>query len=154
MVFDCDEQIGGYKVINFCLLSETSDWPVVLNDVTSNQIVLTREVNSICGMLVPNSIRVREKPSTTKSGQLWDISISYEFAVQNSALEQLLDQYANRPGVCEVEKNYPQKKLYGSDKFPLLMTYELINGEKPEDGSKTVITIKGKVPHRAVHIAT
>ena len=98
------------------------------------------------------SIDVRESSAVKDPGNLHDVSISFEFLSQSPALEQLLDGYSSTKLVAVVCKNYKQKKLYGTNTFPLQLTYELKHGKKPEDGTATIIKLTGQSPKRSVHI--
>lgn len=154
MTFSCSEQIGGFNNIEVYTLDECDTWPLLLTDHTADQITFNPDLTSIDGRIIPESIRVNERHKKTKSGRHFEVSISFDFASQSPALEQVLDQYKAIPVVVIACKNFPQKKIYGSNKNPLQINYELVNGRRPEDGSLTKVTISGITARRGAHILT
>jgi len=152
MIFNCIEQIGGYKNVRFYTLDETTNWPSVLNDANSEQIEFNSNEVAVDAILEPDSIRVSDEPKAKDPGELYEIDIEFVFNMQSEALEKLLDQYKNYFGVCEVCKIYGQRKLYGANRYPLRMTYSTENGRRPEDGQKTIVKITGNAPKRAVYL--
>ena len=152
MTFSCTEQIGGFNNLEIYTLDECSSWPVLLTDNTSKDVVFTAQGESVDGNLIQESINVDENPRKNTAGKFFAISISFDFASQSPALDQLLDQYKGEPVVAVVCKNFPQKKLFGSNRAALQLDYKVIHGRKPEDGSITRVTIKGNIPNRSVHL--
>lgn len=152
MKFNCIEQTGGFKNIKLFTLEETDNWPLVLTDNNSNEVEFNPNDAAVDAILRPGSIKVEEKPEIEEAGELWEVEIEFIFSMQSQALQQLLDKYKNHPGVVEVCKHYGQRKLYGTDKHPLRMHYELLNGEDFEDGQEIKIIIEGNVPQRAVYL--
>lgn len=152
MNFNCEEQIGGFNNVEVYTLEETSGWPKVVTDHNSDLVTFTPIPQNIEGTILNESIDVRESSAVKDPGNLHDVSISFEFLSQSPALEQLLDSYSSTKLVAVVCKNYKQKKLYGTNTFPLQLTYELKHGKKPEDGTATIIKLTGQSPKRSVHI--
>jgi hypothetical protein len=152
MLFSCPEQIGGFNNIGVYILAESSGWPIVLTDFNSSDVILAPSGDLIDGLLIPESIKVEEPSKKTADGVIYDNTLSFEFASQSPALDQLLERYKSFGVVAVVCKNYAQKKLYGSDRFPLSLDFEVIHGRRPEDGSLTRVTISGKTPFRSLHI--
>tara|TARA_R110000850_G_scaffold277151_1_gene424865 strand:- start:56309 stop:56779 length:471 start_codon:yes stop_codon:yes gene_type:complete len=150
MTFSCEEQIGGFANVElFLVTGETSGWPKQLNDTTAGEVVFTPLDNSVDGVLIEESIDVSERPGTGDAGELFNVRISFDFASQSEAMEQLLDQYKANDLVAKVCKHYPQQKIYGSNRYPLTLSYETVNGTRPEQGSLTRVSLRGSVPHRA-----
>ena len=152
MVFNCQEQIGGFKNVRFYILEETANWPVVLTDENSSQIEFNPNDVAVDAILEPDSIRVSDEPKANDPGELYEVDIEFVFNMQSEALEKLLDQYKNYYGVCEVCKIFDQRKLYGADRYPLRMNFFTENGRRPEDGTKTIVKITGNAPKRAVYL--
>ena len=73
-----------------------------------------------------------------------------EFFTRSEALEQLLEQYENLPGIVHAKLNTGFQKIYGSDLEPLFLIYEVKDGKKIDDDAVTVIEIKGETAKRPV----
>lgn len=151
MNFNCIEQVGGFDHIDILLLEETGNWPLVVTDANSNRITITPNEVPISGAIVPDSIRVGEDHRTRDGGDLWDIDIRFSYLTQSSLMEYYLEQYKTHEVVVTVCKNINQQKLYGTDKYPLTLSYTPVNGNKPEDGMRTDIRIFGNIPVRPVY---
>lgn len=150
MNFNCEEQLSGVAEIDFYLLEETSNWPIVLSDTNSAQIVFNPSPNSVQATIKPDSINVNVNKTTSSSGIVFDISIKMEFLTRSEALEQLLEQYENKPGVVKGKFNNEFQKIYGSILEPLYLVYEDIPGTKIDGDGATTIEIKGKTAKRPV----
>ena len=150
MTFNCDEQLSGVAELDFYLLEETSNWPVVLSDSNSSQIVFNASPHSVQATVKPDSISLNVNKQTTSSGIVYDISIKMEFLTRSEALEQLLEQYENKPGVAKVKFNNEFQKLHGSNLEPLYLLYEDQPGTKIDGDGVTTIEIKGKTSKRPV----
>lgn len=150
MTFNCDEQLSGVAQLDFYLLEETSNWPRIVSDVNSAQINFNPSVHSVEASIKPDSISISPNKTTKNSGIVHPISIKMEFLTRSEALEQLLEQYENKPGVAVVKFNNEFQKIYGTNIQPLYMMYEDIPGTKIDGDGVTVIEIKGETSKRPV----
>lgn len=151
MNFNCEEQLSGIAEVDFYLLSETSNWPVVVTDLTSSQIVITPEVNNIEGTIDDESIEIEATPKTSAEGTIWPIDISFRFITRSESMEQLGDQYCNKPGIAIAKLNNGFKKMYGTNEEPVYMTFRIDEGKKITDNAGTIINIKGETQQRPVY---
>ncbi len=151
MTFNSDEKLPGFAELNLFLLEETSEWPFVLTDTNSAQISLTPFVNDVEAIIEPDSIDVSVSVRNSSKGDLHQISISFRLITRSEALEQLLEQYANRPAVAIGSLNNEFRKLYGSNLEPLYMNYEVVDGTKVDGTAYTEVQIKGETRSRPVY---
>lgn len=151
MQFNCQEELGGVAELNFYLLTEVSNWPLVITDQNSSQIILNQEPVSVEATLVPDSIVAQINNKKGSEGIVYEINIKLAFITRSESLEQLLDQYQNKPGVVLLKLNNEFQKLYGTDEQPLIMNYEVIEGSKIDGDSSTELTIKGMTRQRPVY---
>lgn len=152
MIFSCKEMVGGYQKVIFYLVEETSGWPTVLTDYNSKDLVFTPNPAVIDGQIEQNSIRVRQRQRTTANGLEFTNTVEFVFNTQSQTLEELLDQYQQKPGVVEVVDNNGLRKIYGSNQHPMYLNFETATGRNPEDGISTAIEITGKSRQRAVYL--
>jgi hypothetical protein len=148
MTFSCTEQLAGFSELDFILLSETSNWPKVVTDQNAATITLTPEPVSVDAEIDDDSIKVsviRKRPD------VFDINISFKFKTRSESLDQLLDQYRNKPGIAIGRLNTCFEKLYGSNQEPLYLDYEVEEGETHEDLGYTLVTIKGSQRRRPAY---
>lgn len=151
MVFNCNEQLGGASQIDFFLLEETSNWPRVLTDTNSSQIVFTPEVNNVEAVLDPDGVKPSIKQKRGKYGSVWDVNITMSFITRSEALDQLLDQYQNKSGIIKMKLNSGFQKIVGTNEEPLILSYNVNEGEAIDDEkASTIVTIKGKTRQRPV----
>lgn len=150
MNFNCEEQLSGVAELDFYLLEETSNWPKIINDSNSAQIQFTPSPHSVQATIKPDSISVSHQKTTKASGVTHQISIKMEFLTRSEALEQLLEQYENKPGVVRVKFNNDFQKIYGTNIEPLYFLYEDLPGKKIDDDGVTTIEIKGETAKRPV----
>lgn len=150
MTFNCLEQLPGYAQIDFFLLSETGNWPLVVTDQTSGQITLNPEVVDVEGLIDDESISVQVTPKQTAEGTVWAIDIDFRFITRSESLEQLMEQYCNKPGVVIGKLNHGFQKLYGTNEEPLYMTWRVDEGQKATDNAGTIVSIKGETRDRPV----
>lgn len=151
MTFTCDEKLPGFAEFDFYLLEETGNWPFVVTDGNSAQIVLTPYENDVEALIEPDSIDVNVNPKQSAEGTVQQISIVFRLITRSEALEQLLEQYANKPGVGIGKLNNEFKKLYGTDREPLYMNYEINEGTKVDGTAFTEVRIKGETRKRPVY---
>lgn len=154
MTFNCNEVLGGVAELDFFLLSETSNWPTVLTDQNSAQVVFAPEPVSIEATIKPDSIKPTVNKKTGPEGTTYQISIKMEFINRSEAMEQLMDQYENKPAVVVSKMNTEFQKLYGTDSEPLYLMYEVNEGTQPDSDNGTVIEIKGETRTRPVFYTT
>ena len=150
MNFNC-EQISGVAEVDFYLLSETANWPTVVTDLNSGQITITPEEVAIEGAIDPDSIEIEASPRVNAEGTTFPIEISFRFINRTESLEQLMDQYSNKPGVAIAKLNSGFRKLYGTDEEPLYMNYKVTEGQSVTDKAGTLVTIKGETQQRPVY---
>lgn len=148
MNFNCTEELGGVAELDFFLLSETSNWPIILTDQNSANVTFTPEMVSVAATIKPDSINATVNKKQGPEGVIYQISIKMQFITRSEALEQLLDQYENKPGVVLSKMNNEFQKLYGTDNEPLYMTYEVNEGDKIDSDSATILEIKGETRTR------
>ena len=151
MVFNCSEQLAGIAELQFFLLTETDNWPLVITDGNSGQVEFNQEPVSVEAILKPDSIKVDVNKKQSSSGVLNQISIKMEFITRSEALEQLMDQYENKPGVCLAKYNSEFQKLFGNNLEPLKMIFEVEEGGKIDDNASTIVMIKGETRKRPVY---
>ena len=152
MNFCCDEQLGGIASIDFYLLTETSDWPDVVTYANAGQVSYNPEPVAIDGSIVPDSIAISDDPALSAQGKIWPIELQYTFMSRSRAMEQLLEQYAGRPGVAKANFNDGSCKLYGTNLEPLYMDWRNLYGETIIDKHGVVIKIKGDLSQRPVYL--
>lgn len=150
MNFNCEEQLGGIAELDFYLLTEVSNFPLVLTDQNSGQLIFTPETHSVHTTIKPDSIKPSVNKKQDPSGTVYQISIKLEFLTRSEALEQLLDQYQNKPGIVHSKMNNEFQKIYGTQHEPLYMTYEVNEGDKIDGNSGVELEIKGTTSSRPV----
>lgn len=151
MNFTDTEKLPGFAEFELFLLEETSNWPLVVTDGNSKDIVFTPYENDVEAIIDPDSIKVDVNPKQTGDGEIQQISISFRCITRSEALEQLLEQYANKPCVGKGKLNNDFQKLYGTDQEPLYMNYEVNDGTKVDGDSYTEVRIKGETRKRPVY---
>jgi hypothetical protein len=151
MTFTCDEKLPGFAEFDFHLIEETGNWPFVVTDENSAQITFSPYENDVEALIEPDSIDVNVNPKQSADGTVQQISIVFRLITRSEALEQLLEQYANKPGVGIGKLNNEFKKLYGTDREPLYMNYEVKEGTKVDGTAFTEVVIKGETRKRPVY---
>jgi hypothetical protein len=145
------EQLGGFSKVEFFLLEETDNWPIVLNDETATQIThIVSEINNF-GIIAESSIDINISPKQTAEGLPYPTEIIFSFSNRIKELENYLDRYQNKPVVVIAELNTGQKKLYGTNETPLILIYKIDDGKKVEDLGVISVNIKGETRNRAVY---
>lgn len=148
MNFTCDEQLSGVAELDFYLLEETSNWPIILSDSNSSQVIFSPSANSVNATIKPDSISVSDQKTTKANGLVHAITIKMDFITRSEALEQLLEQYENKPGVVVAKFNNEFQKIYGSNIEPLYLVYEDVPGVKIDGDGITTLEIKGETAKR------
>jgi hypothetical protein len=151
MNFTCDEKLPGFAEFELFLLEETDNWPFVLTDENSSKITFSPFENDVEGIIDPDSINVDVNPKQTADGEIHPISITFRLITRSEALEQLLEQYANKPCVGLGKLNNDFKKVYGTNLEPLYMNYQVNDGTKIDGDSFTEVKIKGETRKRPVY---
>ena len=149
MNFNC-EQLSGFAQLDFFLLEETSNWPIEVTDQNSNTVVLSPEEFDVQGTIDEDSIDVNVTPKLSAEGETHDINIQFRFMTRSESLEQLMDQYANRPGIAIGKLNTEFQKMYGTNEEPLYMSFKTDDGNKPDGNGAIIVTIKGETRKRPV----
>lgn len=153
MTFNCQEQLPGSSSLDFYLLTECQNFPEVLTDTNASQVTFQTEVNDVQATIQPDSITSNFNSALNIAGQLWTPRLSAKFITRSEALEQLLEQYSNRPGIAILKLNNGFKKMIGSNKQPLYLNYSVTEGANIEDATAaTTIDITGKMRQRPVYI--
>lgn len=153
MEFNCKESLSGVATLNFYLLSETDNWPVVVDDTTTDQITFTPEEVSVDATLDDDSIITSINQRISDNGSVWNPNIRFSFITRSEALDQLLDQYQNKPGVVVLNLNTGFKKLIGTNLEPVYLNYDVSEGRSIDDSAgATNLTIAGKIRHRPFYI--
>lgn len=151
MNFNCEENLSGIISVEFYLIEETSNWPVVLSDRSAGQIIFNKEEHSVVGTVDIDSFRDNSQKKETKAGILYEIELAYGFLTRSEALEQLLEQYSYRPGVAVVKFYNGFKKIYGSNKEPLMLSYSEEHGTAIDSKSGTEVVIAGRLRNRPAY---
>lgn len=153
MQFNCKESLSGVATLNFYLLSETDNWPIVVDDTTTNQITFSPEDISVEATLDDDSIIASVNQRVGDNGSVWNPNIRFKFITRSEALDQLLDQYQNKPGVVVLILNTGFKKLIGTNLEPVYLNYDVSEGNSIDDSAgATNLTIAGKLRHRPYYI--
>lgn len=151
MNFTCSEKFSGFAQFDFYLLEETANWPLVLTDTNSKDITFSPYENDVEALVDPETIDVNVNPKQSSDGEIQQISISFRLITRSEALEQLLEQYANKPGIGKGSLNNDFIKIYGTQLEPLYMNYKVNDGTKADGESYTEVTIKGETRKRPVY---
>lgn len=151
MIFNCSEQLSGYAKIEIFLLEEVSNWPIVLNDTNSSQLIFNPSIYSVEASVIVDSIKVNYPKKQKPAGISHDITIKMDFSTRSESLEQYLEQYENKPVVVKGFLNNGFVKLFGSNLEPLFLIYEVDDGIKSEIEGLTSIEIKGETSKRPVY---
>lgn len=151
MEFSCEEQLAGASNLEFFLLEEVSNWPIILNDTNSSQLQFNPSIYSVDAKVVVDSLKVNYPKKQKPSGLIHDISIKMEFSTRSESLEQYLEQYENKPGIVRATFNNGFKKIFGSNIEPLYLIYEVEDGIKEDLEGVTTIEIKGETAKRPVY---
>lgn len=150
MTFNCDEQLSGVASLDFFLLEEVNNWPEILSDSNSAQLQFNTSVHSVEANIKPDSIVVTDNKTTKNTGIIHQFSAKMEFLTRSEALEQLLEQYENKPGIVLAKFNNEFRKIYGSNEEPLYLVYEDVPGTKVDGEGGTMIEIRGETANRPV----
>ncbi|MRX40590.1 hypothetical protein GJU43_14980 [Flavobacterium sp. LC2016-23] len=151
MNFTNDEKLAGFAEFELFLLEETSNWPLVITDGNSKNIVFSPFANDVEAIIDPDTINVDVNPKQSSDGEIQQIAISFRLITRSEALEQLLEQYANKPCVGKGKLNNDFQKLYGTNLEPLYMNYIVNDGTKVDGDSFTEVRIKGETRKRPVY---
>ena len=144
------EQLGGFDTVEFYLLSETANWPLVVNDQTASQITYLQSLLDNYGVISSDTIDVNINTKQSSEGTIYPIEIVFQFSNRTEALENYLDSYQNKPIIAIATLNTGFKKLYGTNEEPLILNYKIDEGKKPEDLGIISVSIKGETRNRPV----
>lgn len=150
MNFNCPEPVSGFAELTFYLLEEVSNFPIILTDQNSSQLVFNSFENFIEGSVDVDSIVVNVDPKISSAGTIYPIDVSFKYITRSEAAEQLLEQYANRPGIILGKLNNEFRKIYGTNEEPLYLNYRVDEGTTLEGGSNLLVRIQGETRQRPV----
>lgn len=138
-----EEQLAGIKKIEFFLLTEISNWPILVTDQNAKEIVFNLNVDSIAATVDEKTISDKTKKKQTNSGDLHEISLEYNILTRSKDLEQLVEKYQNKPGVAIVSYYNGYKKLFGTNDEPIFLSYGETNGSTIDDKASVDVSITG-----------
>lgn len=144
------EQLGGFDTVEFYLLSETANWPIVVNDQTAAQVTHVQSLLDNYGVIATDTIDVNITPKQSAEGTIYPTDVVFTFSNRTEALENYLDSYQNKPVVVIATLNTGIKKLYGTKEEPLILNYKIDEGKKAEDLGIISVSIKGETRNRPV----
>lgn len=144
------EQLGGFDTVQFFLLSETANWPIVVNDQTASQVTHVASLLDNYGVIANDTIDVNITPKQSAEGTIYPTDVVFVFSNRTEALENYLDRYQNKPVVVIAKLNTGVKKLYGTKEEPLILNYKIDEGKKAEDLGIISVSIKGETRNRPV----
>jgi hypothetical protein len=144
------EQLGGFDTVEFYLLSETANWPIIVNDQTAAQVTHVQSLLDNYGVIANDTIDVNITPKQSAEGTIYPTDVVFVFANRTEALENYLDNYQNKPVVVIAKLNTGVKKLYGTNEEPLILNYKIDEGKKAEDLGIISVSIKGETRNRPV----
>ncbi|MDV6167906.1 hypothetical protein R1T16_05680 [Flavobacterium sp. DG1-102-2] len=89
MYFNCPEQLAGFARLDFYLISETSNWPFVVNDANAGTILITPQVTiDVDGSIEPETIKITDDIKPDGSGDTdrqHNYSEKLQFSIQKSS---------------------------------------------------------------------
>ncbi len=138
-----EEQLAGIKKIEFFLLTEISNWPILVTDQNAKEIVLNLNVDSISATVDEKTISNKTKKKQTNSGDLYEVSLEYNILTRSKDLEQMVERYQNKPGVAIVSYYNGYKKLFGTNDEPIFLSYGETNGSTIDDKASVDVSITG-----------
>lgn len=144
------EQLGGFKSVEFFLLEETANWPIVINDETASAITHIPSQIDEFGIISDSSIDINNNPKQSADGPIYPNDIAFSFSNRTKELEKYLDRYQNKPVVVFGTLNTGKKKIYGTNETPLIFIYKIDEGTKIEDLGVISVSIKGETRSRPV----
>jgi len=146
------EQTGGWFKVAIVPLYEVLVCPDILTNDNASSVVFAESDSELDILPVGENIKITEVSSKTKSGILYTIKGEFEIAYQSAAIDTFFHNLLQTKVLLIGVKHGGQKKIYGSKKFPLQFSYQFINGQKYEDGSKVKVFVSGKTPQKPVFI--
>jgi len=138
-----EEQLAGIKKIEFFLLTEISNWPILVTDQNAKEIVLNLNVDSISATVDEKTISNKTKKKQTNSGDLYEVSLEYNILTRSKDLEQMVEKYQNKPGVAIVSYYNGYRKLFGTNDEPIFLSYGETNGSTIDDKASVDVSITG-----------
>lgn len=138
-----EEQLAGIKKIEFFLLTEISNWPILVTDKNAKEIVLNLNVDSIAATVDEKTISDKTKKKQTNSGDLYEVNLEYNILTRSKDLEQMIEKYQNKPGVAIVSYYNGYKKLFGTNDEPIFLSYGETNGSTIDDKAFVDVSISG-----------
>lgn len=138
-----EEQLAGIKKIEFFLMSEISNWPVLVTDTTASQLVFNLNDENLFATVDERTIGDKTKKKQTNSGDLYEVSLEYNILTRSKDLEQMVERYQNKPGVAIVSYYNGYKKLFGTNDEPIFLSYGETNGSTIDDKASVDVIITG-----------
>ena len=146
-----DEQSGGWFNVSVIPVEELSFCPEILTNNNANKIIIN-DTEGMDILPVGESIKISEVYKKTKSGAMYSINGEFEFDYQSKEIDTYLNRYLSKKVILIGVKHFGSSKIYGSKRFPLDFSYQLINGQKYEEGTRIKIIVSGKSPQKPVFI--
>lgn len=140
--FSC-EQLSGISNIDFYLLEEVTNFPITLTDNNSAQLVFDLLPSNIIATVDEESFVEDVKPKFSTNGDIYEISLKFNFITTGQAIENSLNYYRNKPGIAIVTYYTDEKKLFGTDEEPLFMQFAPKRGSFITDKAHISVEITG-----------
>ena len=148
-----DEQSGGWFNVSIISIEELFFCPDFLTNSNAETIVVDDdEADSVDILPVGESIKIRETSKKTKAGYVYTIKGEFEFDYQSKEIDDYLNRFVTKKVILIGIKHFGSRKIYGSKRFPLNFSYQLIDGKKYEDGTRIRVVLSGKIPQKPVFI--
>lgn len=145
------EQLAGITRIDFYLLEEISNFPIVLTDQNSTQIVFWPNQSNVVATVDEDSLVDDTTIKDSTAGSIHEINLKYNIITRSQEIENLLDNYKNKPGIAIVTYHSGDRKLFGTDEEPLLLKYNNKPGSNISDKAFIAVTITGETRNRPVY---
>nr|WP_297306393.1 hypothetical protein [uncultured Flavobacterium sp.] len=138
-----DEQLAGIKKIEFFLLTEVGNWPVLITDNNANQLVFSLSADTLAATVDEKTISDKTKRKQTNSGDLFEVNLEYNILTRSKDLEQMVEKYQNKRGVAIVSYYNGFKKIFGTNEEPIFLSYGETPGSTIDDKASVDVSISG-----------
>lgn len=147
-----NEDLGGWFNVAIYATNEISFCPDFLTNLNAHSIVYGESDEILDFLPVGENISISEPIRKGKNGATYSITASFDFSMQSEEIDSFLHKYLNKDVMLIGIQWSDRKKVYGSKRFPLAFSYELINGKNLEDGNRIRVTVSGDIPQKPVYI--